>query len=219
MQSFIIASNSDIKTQSYIDDLRKKESVSIFDTTIITPESSIGIKDVRELQSTIFLKPLQSPKKLIVLKNAASATLDAQNSLLKLLEEPPPHVIIALVVENPDSLLSTIRSRCTLVSIEEKIDENKDFSELKRLILSLPNMKVGEKLKIAQDVGKTKEETQQWIKEMIQAGREILLEEISKGNVSISFYLNLLTALNKAYFSVSTTNISPRFILEDMLIG
>ena len=82
----------------------------------IEPEgNSIKIEQIRELQKKIQEKPIISEKKVYIIDQADLMTKEAQNCLLKTLEEPPEYAIIILVTNNKEGLLPTIRSRCEIV--------------------------------------------------------------------------------------------------------
>ncbi len=72
----------------------------------------ILIEQVRELQRALALAPYESKVRIALLLNFQEATEDAQNALLKVLEEPPDRVVLLLTAESPESLLPTISSRC-----------------------------------------------------------------------------------------------------------
>jgi DNA polymerase-3 subunit gamma/tau len=80
--------------------------------TELDAASNRGIDDVRELQRAAALSPAEGSTKVFLLDEAHSLTTDASNALLKLLEEPPPHVLFILCTTDPQKLLATIRSRC-----------------------------------------------------------------------------------------------------------
>lgn len=73
---------------------------------------AIKIDAVRDLMRTIALKPYSSPYRVAILENFDNAQDRAQDALLKTLEEPPPHVVLLLLVSSPKGVLSTITSRC-----------------------------------------------------------------------------------------------------------
>ena len=85
------------------------------DTMVINPDKSIGIDAIREGIRFSRGLPVMAPQKHLILLNAQSLTLEAQNACLKLLEEPPVYLTIYLVTSNPHLLLDTIQSRCQLV--------------------------------------------------------------------------------------------------------
>lgn len=85
---------------------------------------SIKIDEIREMQERISEKPITSNKKVYLINNAEKMTQEAQNCLLKTLEEPPDFITIILVSNNENTILPTIKSRCTKVAFtEENIQE------------------------------------------------------------------------------------------------
>lgn len=84
---------------------------------------SIKIEQVRYLQEKIAEKPIVASKKVYIIDNSDSMTIEAQNCLLKTLEEPPEYAIIILVLSNENKLLTTIKSRCTKVIFQPLTSE------------------------------------------------------------------------------------------------
>ncbi len=81
--------------------------------------SSIGIDEIRaQLINDVGIKPYESPYKIYIVNDADKLTLQAQNALLKTIEEPPSYAVILLLADNPDALLPTITSRCVLLSLK-----------------------------------------------------------------------------------------------------
>ena len=76
--------------------------------------NSVKVDQIRKLQSDIIIKP-HNKYKIYILNNAEKMTVEAQNALLKTLEEPPQYAIIILVTNNKEALLDTIKSRCDIV--------------------------------------------------------------------------------------------------------
>ena len=75
-------------------------------------ENSIKIETIRKMQEKILELPVESNKKVYIINNSDCMTKEAQNCLLKTLEEPPPFVSIILIVSNENRILNTIKSRC-----------------------------------------------------------------------------------------------------------
>lgn len=84
------------------------------DLQVISSETSIKIAQVREMISSLAVKPLSGEKRIIIIDDAATMTVEAQNSLLKSLEEPFSYNLFILLTQTPESLLPTIRSRCQI---------------------------------------------------------------------------------------------------------
>ncbi len=99
-------------------------------------KQSIGIDQTRKLKEWFKVKPYNSPNKFAVIKNADLLTDQAQNSILKLLEEPNANCYLALTLANPSNLLPTVLSRCEIIqdSIVLKSLENSDFMKLSRTL-------------------------------------------------------------------------------------
>ena len=88
---------------------------------------SIKIDEIRNMQEKIIERPITSSKKVYVINNAENMTVEAQNCLLKTLEEPPEFITIILVANNENTILPTIKSRCTKVAFTE--ENTKELSE------------------------------------------------------------------------------------------
>lgn len=87
------------------------------DFVLVEPDgNSIKIAQIREMQENVYTKPIVSNKKVFVINDSDKMTEEAQNSLLKTLEEPPEYIIIILITANENKLLNTIKSRCLKIS-------------------------------------------------------------------------------------------------------
>lgn len=83
----------------------------------------IKIDHIRELFAEIIEKPIMGKYKIFHIKYPENMNINAQNALLKILEEPPKYAIIFLLGKDINSLLPTIKSRCTKLYVFEKEDE------------------------------------------------------------------------------------------------
>lgn len=90
------------------------------DFKVIEPDgNSLKIEQIREFQSKVAEKPIISNRKVYIINDSDKMTIEAQNCLLKTLEEPPEFVTIILIGENENSFLSTIKSRCMILHFEK----------------------------------------------------------------------------------------------------
>ena len=79
---------------------------------------SIGVEDIREqLCGDIQIRPYSSPYKIYLIDEAEKMTIQAQNALLKTIEEPPSYGVILLLTTNSESFLPTILSRCVTLKL------------------------------------------------------------------------------------------------------
>jgi len=92
-----------------------------------------GIDTIRDLRRKIQLKPLAGNRVVWILDECHKMTPDAQNALLKALEEPPPHVFFFLCTTDPQKLIKTIRSRCTTFSVST-LNETQTLKLLNRVV-------------------------------------------------------------------------------------
>ena len=77
---------------------------------------SIGVDDIREqIVEKVKTKPYSYDKKIFIVDMADTMTVQAQNALLKTLEEPPAYVVIILIAENLENFLPTVLSRCVVM--------------------------------------------------------------------------------------------------------
>ncbi len=90
------------------------------DIRFITHEkASIGVDDIRgQLVNNIAIKPYSSTHKVYIIPDANKMTEQAQNALLKTIEEPPEYTITVLLTENAQNLLPTVSSRCITLNTE-----------------------------------------------------------------------------------------------------
>ena len=85
-------------------------------------ENSIKIDTIRQMQKRVQELPIVSNKKVYIIDDSEYMTTEAQNCLLKTLEEPPEFVTIILIVSNENKILNTIKSRCLKIYFEDLSD-------------------------------------------------------------------------------------------------
>lgn len=86
--------------------------------------NSIGVEDVRgQINGDIAIRPYSSPYKIYIINEGEKLTPQAQNALLKTLEEPPAYAVILILTTNLEGLLPTILSRCVTFRMKPVQDE------------------------------------------------------------------------------------------------
>lgn len=84
---------------------------------------SIGVEDIRgQINNDIVIKPYSSKWKIYICNEAEKMTVQAQNALLKTLEEPPAYAVIILLTSSLEALLPTILSRCVTLNMKPVSD-------------------------------------------------------------------------------------------------
>ena len=80
---------------------------------------SVSVDLMRWVREDAVIKPNEAAKKIYLIPKADTMTREAQNALLKLLEEPPPYAMFLLLCTNATAMLATIRSRAQIYSLSE----------------------------------------------------------------------------------------------------
>ena len=212
MQSFIIISKNREKAREFVKKMADERKISKFDIYSYETEKAVGIGDVKSLSKQIFLKPMQGDKKMVVLEAFLGMTIDSQNAFLKVLEEPPLSTTIVILASS-NFFLPTILSRCKLIELDREMDFEKD--EEKNLLEILENLKstgVGEKLKLAQDLAKDKEQALIFLEKLIIVARN---EMVKREELQFKDYLKVL---QKYYKEISKSNVNLRLGLENLFL-
>ena len=81
-------------------------------------KATIGVEELRLLREDMFLSATESQYKIYIIEEADKMTQNAQNALLKVLEEPPRAVVILLLCEESDKILTTVKSRAQSVTMQ-----------------------------------------------------------------------------------------------------
>lgn len=118
--------------------------------------NSIGVEDIRsQVNNDMGIKPYYGPKKIYIINDCEKMTVQAQNALLKTLEEPPAYGVIILLTTNVEALLPTILSRCVVLHMRPVEDRKIEEYLMKQLYV--PDYKAGVCAAFARgNVGKAK---------------------------------------------------------------
>src|SRR3989344_3599605 len=157
---------------TYIDKLLKTDKIHPLDQLFLSDET-IGIAEIRKLTPYVAQKPFQSIFKTIII-NGDNLTVEAQQALLKLLEEPPQFVHLIISVSQSEKLLATVLSRVTQIALlpQKNTKDNTDdpmslfWTELLR---QNPITRLKESIAFTQ-----REEAKQWLEKAILFMREQL---------------------------------------------
>lgn len=191
-------------------------------------KNSISIEKVREITSWLTIKPFQSKRKVVLIRDAHLLTLEAQNALLKTLEEPPGESKIILTSVHGSRLLPTIVSRCAVISLqagETRSQRMETDNEWDFKFLEILSSGIGKRLDFAEE-NKDQFSKKEAALQTIDTWLKILESELKMSgekNVSKpSFSPSQITKAAKGLLSlkkeVATTNVSPRNLLELFLI-
>lgn len=217
MQSILIIGQSE-KVKEKAQQICQENKISKFDVDIIETEKAVGIGEIRNLQKKIFLKPIASEKKAVILQAFYGMTVDSQNAFLKVLEEPPTNTIIIILASSLDFVLPTILSRCNLINLEKIPLIAKDQRESNLKILSIfKKQDVGTALVIAQNNSKDRGMALAFLQSLIISAHELLGDKDQQ--FAPSELKKILKALQKTYTIIKSTNVSPRLVLENLFLN
>lgn len=178
----------------------------------VTDKLSIGIEDIKLFQKKLIYKPFQESSQIGIIHDSQKLTHEAQNSLLKSLEESDDSTIYVLTVDNEKNLLPTIRSRARIIySHVEKIVE----SSLQDNFFDLDLVSQFEKIQEASEDRVDSIELINQIENSLKSKFEI---NIKNGNIDGSKkFLEDLKVIQKSREKINS-NCNRRLTLEAMAI-
>jgi len=197
--------DSEIKNLAKAYQIDSKNTLDYFE--IIPQKKQISIDQIREVKRHIYQKPVKAKVKFVAVKDADMLTTEAQNALLKLLEEPPSHAVIILSTARKQKLLSTIRSRTVEINIRSKRKQLAPSTEF-----SIDNFK--EALTVLSQVENPKE----WIDRQIENYYRMLLSAVDKNNKDE--IAAVLTRIENLSYSkkLIESNVNPKFALFNLAL-
>ena len=181
---------------------------------ILKNKKNIGILQIRKLVEFLSTKPYSSKNKVVVISQAEKMSTQAQNALLKILEEPPFYAIIILSAKTEQSMLPTVLSRCRKISADKS--GNEVFIDNKKIVHfnEILGYDVGRKLKLAETLAKKDDDfvidlLEFWIREERFEMTEN--EKFEKHN-NIELLLSFLE-------DIENTNVNVRLALETLFMS
>lgn len=183
--------------------------------------SSIGIDAIKTLQKTIYLSPLKGDQKAVIIHNGELLTTEAQNALLKILEEPPPQTTIFLTTFSKDALLPTVLSRCVFIEIitEKASLSEEDEKTFSHFLASLTTFRLCDALEYAERVSRDKNQAQEWFHGCMLTLHRLLIDQATMDIKTIrrtSFYLR---TVQDALLQARTTNVHLRLLSEHVFLS
>lgn len=172
-------------------------------------EPSISINQARNLRTSLGLRPLKGSVFVVMIPSAEKLTIEAQNALLKLLEEPPENTYFLLSTDNKSSLLPTVISRTNTIRLnkipveqitEYFVKQNYDISKIKT-VLALSGGNIGLAKRLLEDQAEDFKDDISSSKQILSANlsdRLLMVEGLVKDKTKIK---NLLSALERVLYA------------------
>lgn len=176
------------------------------DLLYISNKDKLGVEKTKVIKDFLNLKPYSANKKGVVLETGDDLTIQAQNSLLKILEELPENVFFLMGASSDESLLPTIKSRCELIFLETSDKSQESNGEFLSEIEKLEQMSLEQRFILIEKI----EEKAKFLEELIYFYRQKLLKDSS--------YLKFSTKLLQAQ-SFHKHNVNIRSILEYLMLN
>ncbi len=184
MQTVLFIHNDLTIREQAIQEAVDKWGISPFDC--VRPSSdtlSIGIKEIRTFMKRLSLLPQQGTHTAGIISDGERLTMEAQQALLKTLEEPPAHAYIAIGVSNIHAILGTIVSRCECRLLTSTV--NNSAAPAPSLDLqAFFALSKGQKIAHLSTLGKTKEDLLPWIDTVITTLRNELVNAKNHANTA-----------------------------------
>lgn len=198
---------------------------------IFATDSNIKKAQIEELQRDIKIKPFSGNEKVYIIYEAEKMTVEAQNSFLKTLEEPPEYATLILVTENKEKLLQTIVSRCQRVVFNyvdtKKIEEYLKHSlgeteERAKFLANFSNGIVGKAIRLASstDFETLRDATIEALDTTISDGKEKVFstsEFFDKNKKDIDEILDIVLLYFRDIYVYSETKSATHIINTDKL--
>lgn len=195
--------------------------IASYDRMMLIPgdKASIGIKEARQFISALSLSPQSSPFVAGIIPDASLLTPEAQQALLKTIEEPPPSVQLYISATSETLLLDTIVSRCQITRVLGTSDTitQQDHDACKKTLDALALATRGERIAIIQSIAKTKEDAKRFIDTAIMCyERELHATSVSDDRQRVVAHTihELLTAKQLA-----GNNVHPVQLLEHIYLA
>lgn len=195
----------------------RKVSSDIHIVDIPEDKKSIGIDQIRAAISFLGKKPFENQFKAVVIYHSEALTIEAQNALLKTLEEPPEYALVILAAKTEYAMLPTILSRC--IKIQVKSGEQEIGKEP---VVELLHLSKGKLLEWAAE--KSKEEKSELV-ELLETWLEELHYEIKnerknkENSITFEQAKNAIQLIQVIKDDLEKTNINTKLVLEYLALN
>ena len=178
--------------------------------------NTISIDDIREqVNNDIVIKPYSSRYKIYIIADADMMSVQAQNAILKTIEEPPEYAVIMLLTENAETLLPTIRSRCVMLKLRNIKDQL-----VKKYLMEQGNMGKAIMLATSEHFNEIKEEAVHLLRNINDLDLNELIEAVKRCmsyKLEITDYMDVIAVWYRDVLIYKATRNVDRVVFSDQL--
>jgi len=189
----------------------------------------VRIGQVRALQHALRLGSHEGGRRAVVIADAEWLNVEAQNALLRLVEEPPERTTIVLVAASAASLLATIRSRCQRVTFPSprrvalRGDAPEEVQEVTARLDALESARVGDLLAWAEEFRGERAKAAEAVQRLLSLGsawlHERAVERVEAGRRDVAPALSAFKTLSACRRDLAQRNANPQMVAERALFG
>lgn len=200
--STLFITNTEIEPNTYLQPLGHQ---SLINNPDIFSLDDYSIEAVRSIKKFISQTPYQHSSKIIIINNADLLQTEAQNALLKMLEEPGENNYFILTTHHPHQLLPTIISRCHQI-------RDKSKSDIDKSPILKPESNIKDNLALTESLVTTKEATLEYLQNQLKLYHQQLID---KPSPIVSQKIN---AIQKA-INMINNNVDPKSAVDFFLLS
>ena len=192
--------------------------------------NSFCVEDIlSQVNNDIVIKPYSSPYKIYIINEGEKMTVQAQNALLKTLEEPPAYGVILILTTNVEALLPTIVSRCVVLNMKPVRDDIvrkflmedlqiPDYKANVCVAFARGNIGRAKMLASSEDFDNVKEEAVtllKYIRDMEISEIVAAIKKISEYKLDVTDYLDILSIWYRDVLLFKATNDANNLIFKE----
>lgn len=194
--------------------------------------NTIGVEDIRtQINQDMGIKPYVGPYKIYIVNEGEKMTVQAQNALLKTLEEPPSYGVILILTSSVGALLPTIVSRCVVLHMKPVADgkvreylmntlQMPDYKANVCMAFARGNIGRAKQLASSEDFDNVKQEAVtllKYIHEMELSEIAAAIKKIGEYNLDVTDYLDILAIWYRDVLLFKATNDANHLIFKEEL--
>ncbi len=243
MHAYIITGGTTDERSEHIKKMLADRLISSHDVISVLPEPpekkrykdsedvmAIRIDPIRQAEKVLYFAPVTGNARAMVIREAHTMNIPAQNAFLKTLEEPPGDALILLETTQPDALLPTVLSRCHTIRLPDRArpcqSDDVTIASLKTF-MQLVDASIGKRLNMIDAITKTRSDALTFVTHTIH-GLAACLRLTRRGPVIFSMDTTLdippaaMTRLLRSLLTAHNQlqgNINPKLVLDNVFLS